>query len=107
MYCLGSDLYELNGKDSQAGLDIILSIVTCGIYFIYLQYKWGRMLDDARHRYELYPRDDAWLFVVLAIFSLSIINYCIIQSQLNEDFVPLIDTAAITANYTDENDRRN
>ncbi|MCL2699369.1 MAG: DUF4234 domain-containing protein [Defluviitaleaceae bacterium] len=107
IYTIGSELYELNDMENKAGLDIILSIVTCGIYFIYLQYKWGKMVDSARRRYDLYPRDDAWLFVILSLFSLSIINFCIIQSQINDDFAPLIDTAVTTAvHYAEEDDDR-
>jgi hypothetical protein len=74
---------------SSAGLDVILSVVTCCIYYIYLQYKWGKLVDSARRRYDLMPRDDSALFVVLAFFNLSVVNYCIIQGQLNEDLGPV------------------
>ena len=94
-YCISNDLYELNGQENNTGMDLILGIITCGIYFVYLQYKWGKMLDSARRRYDLYPRDDSWLFVILDIFGLSVVDYCIIQSQLNEDLIPLADSAPI------------
>ena len=104
LYQISSDLYELNGLPNNAGMDVILSIITCGIYFIYLQYKWGKMIDSARRRYDLYPRDDSLLFVILAIFGLSIVNYCIIQSQINDDFAPLV--RSVSSTYRDD-DRRN
>jgi len=95
IYQIGSDLYKLNNLPSNAGLDLVLSIVTCGIYFIYLQYKWGKLVDSARRRYDLIPRDDALLFVILTIFSLSIVNYCIIQGQLNEELIPAAESVPI------------
>ena len=104
MYVICTDLYNLNGQPSNAGLDIILSIVTCGIYFIYLQYKWGKMIDSARRRYDLIPRDDSLLYVLLAILGLSIVNYCIIQSQLNDDLIPAAESVPI---FMKDDDRRN
>ena len=99
IYQLGDDLYKLNDKPSSAGVDLILTIVTCSIFLIYLSYKWGKMIDSARRRYDLYPRDDALLFVILSIFGLDIINFCIIQSQLNEDLVPAAESTPIFMNH--------
>jgi len=109
IYQIGTDLYGLNNEPSNAGLDLVLCIVTCGIYFIYLQYKWGKMVDSARRRYDLIPRDDSMLFVILALCSiftgfLYIVNYCIIQSQINEDLIPAAESAPI---FTTEDDRSN
>ena len=98
LYQVCSDLYNLGDQPNTAGMDVLLSLVTCGIYFIYLQYKWGKMVDLARRKYNLVPRDDSMLFVILAIFGLSIVNYCIVQSQLNEDLIPAAASAPISMN---------
>lgn len=109
IYQIGNDLYKLNNLPSNAGIDLVLSIVTCGIYFIYLQYKWGKLIDSARRRYDLDPRDDAMLFVLLAVFNmftgfLVLVNYCIIQAQLNEELIP---AAESVPRAMIENDRSN
>lgn len=82
-YKLADDLYKVNGLKSQAGLDVILSLITCGIYYIYMFYKMGYMLRDASGGR---IADKSVLFVILALFGLSIIGHCIIQSELNNNF---------------------
>ena len=68
-----SDDYQISGV-----VAFLLSIVTCGIYGIYWNYKMGHKVDmlknDGQH---------AVLFIILAVFGLSIVNYCIMQSALN------------------------
>ncbi|MCL2406171.1 MAG: DUF4234 domain-containing protein [Defluviitaleaceae bacterium] len=83
LYQLLTSLYRLNNLPSNAGLDIVLSIVTCGIYGIYLAYKMGKLESTAHHVMGMPPRDDSILYLILTIFSLGIIVYAIIQSNLN------------------------
>lgn len=83
LYQLLQTLYRVNNQASSAALDIVLSIVTCGIWSIYLGYKMGKLESGAYRAHGLPFRDDSILYVILAIFGLSIINWAIIQSNIN------------------------
>jgi len=82
LYQLLSAHYRLNNQPSNAGMDLVLSLVTCGIYFIYLMYKLGKLESDS-YRAVGFTKDDSILYVILSIFSMSIVVYAIVQSNLN------------------------
>ena len=76
---LAPDDYTTSG-----GLAFILSIVTCNIYYIYWSYKMGvKMNDIEAQEYGATNGSNHILFLLLSIFGLSIINYCLMQSKLN------------------------
>ncbi len=83
LFCFMNDLYYLDGSDESAGKDILLGIVTCGIYYIFLWVKAARLITNIRVKNNLPETNNAILFVVLSIFGLSIINFCIIQDNIN------------------------
>jgi len=64
-------------------MDILLCFVTCGIYTIYLQYKIGKMESESLRASGLTPKDDSVLYVILSIFGLFIVNYALMQSNIN------------------------
>ena len=82
-YQLLNTLYRLNNRPSSAGLDIVLALVTCGIYAIYLGYKMGKMESGANMALGLPFKDDSVLYLILALFGLSLVNSAIIQSNIN------------------------
>ena len=63
---------------------VFLTIITCGIYYLFWSYKMGEKLDAARARSNTPAGSFAILFLVLSIFGLSIINLALIQSELNK-----------------------
>ncbi len=80
-------LYELNEAacvsnpnewNTNGGLVILLSIVTCGIYGIYWNYKMGKALSVLPG-----ASDNSTLYLVLSVLGLPIVNYCIMQSDIN------------------------
>lgn len=81
-------MYRMNGRPSTAGTDIVLGLVTCGIYFIYLYYKMGKMESEMHARNNMPPRDDSVMYVILGLFGFAIVNYAIIQANTNQ----LLDT---------------
>ena len=83
LYQLLTTLYRVNNQSSSAALDIVLSLVTCGIWTIYLGYKMGKLESGVHRAHGLPFKDDSILYVILAIFGMSIINYAIIQSNIN------------------------
>ena len=80
MYQINRAACEVNPNEwsTDGGLVILLSIVTCGIYSIYWNYKMGKA-------FRVLPgsSDNSILYLVISIIGLSIVNYCIIQSDIN------------------------
>lgn len=76
---LASEDHSVSG-----GMALLLTIVTCGIYRIYWNYKMGKLLYEAEIKREMNATDNSVLYLVLAIFGLDIVNYCIMQSELNK-----------------------
>ena len=73
-------------KDSSVsgGMAFLLTIVTCGIYKFYWNYQMGKKLCEAKDKAGLNATDNSVLYLILSIFQLDIVNYCLIQSELNE-----------------------
>lgn len=66
------------------GMVILLSIVTCGIYEIYWMYMQGKRMVTAMQNAGLQSEDRSVVYLLLSIFGLSIVNYCLIQNDLNQ-----------------------
>jgi len=84
-----NDSNEL-GDDPNAtsgGMALLLGIVTCGIYMIYWNYKMGKKIYGIQLKNNVPATDNSILFLLLSIFGLSIINYYLIQTELNK-FIP-------------------
>ena len=65
------------------GLAFLLSLVTCGLYGIYWAYLMGKAMVQAKSNNGLPADDNSILYLLLQIFGFGIINYCLIQSDLN------------------------
>lgn len=74
-----SDDHSMSG-----GVALLLTIVTCGLYGIYWAYKMGKIMMAAKEKAGLAANDNSVLYLILQIFGLGIVNYCLIQSDLNE-----------------------
>ena len=62
----------------------LLSLVTCGIYELYWMYKAGNKVNNIKRRSGMYADGNTGiLYLILSIFGLSIISWCLIQSELN------------------------
>ena len=71
-------------KNRNIVLQIVLSIVTCGIYGIYWYYKMGKTLKAAGDKNGVAIEDNSVLYLILGIFGLGIVGYCLMQSDLNK-----------------------
>ena len=71
-------------NDTSGAMVVLLSLITCGIYTIYWYYKMGNKLYEAGKRYNKNISDNSIVYLILGIFGLGIINYCILQSDLNK-----------------------
>ena len=67
------------------GMVFLLSIVTCGIYLLYWMYKAGDSLNRAKQARGMMVDSNAGImYLLLSVFGLSIVSYCLIQSELNK-----------------------
>lgn len=75
-----------NNKEYQTtgGVAFLLSLVTCGIYGIYWNYKMGKALYSAKLDANKPANDNSVLYLILSIFGLGLISYCLMQSELND-----------------------
>lgn len=68
--------YETTG-----GMAILFCIITCGVYTIYWHYKMGKALTAING-----GADNSVLYLVLSLFGLSIVNFCLMQNDINNAF---------------------
>ena len=66
------------------GTAFLLTLVTCGIYSIYWAYMMGKKMQTAGEKRGVAIADNSVLYLVLSIVGLGIVNYCLIQSDLNK-----------------------
>ena len=62
----------------------LLTLVTCGIYGIYWNYKMGKLLYTAKENVGLRAVDNSVLYLILGIVGLVLVNYSLMQSELND-----------------------
>ena len=63
----------------------LLSIVTCGIWAIYHEYKMAEAIVEAQTQHQMYPNSNLGLIsVLLAICGLTIVSMAIQSSELNK-----------------------
>lgn len=59
-------------------LVILFTILTCGIYFVYWNYKMGKAYSRVNG-----GNDNSLLFVIISLLGFSIVNYAIMQNDIN------------------------
>lgn len=70
-------------SNQSGGTVFLLTLVTCGIYGIIWFYQAGKRMFTAGQKYSIQISDNSTIYLVLMIFGLGIVNYCLIQSDLN------------------------
>lgn len=82
--------YLTNRAEATSGvLSLVLTVVTCGIYGYYWAYKMGEKIDQLKTQRGEAPSSTPILFLVLQIFGLGIVNYAIVQSEINKYAQPV------------------
>ncbi len=69
---------------TSGGMAILWTILTCGIYGIYWAYKQGEKLDYAKQSRGIPSANSGILYLLLSVFGLSIIAYCLMQNEINK-----------------------
>lgn len=82
---LTDEAKEASGNEnvSSGGVAFLLTLVTCGIYGFYWAYKMGETLSEAKRKNGLESNSNAVLYLFLQLFGLGIINYALMQNELN------------------------
>lgn len=82
MIKMNDEINSLTGDTAAAsgGMVFLLSLVTCGIYSFYWLYKMGEKCD----RLKGMNSNSNILYVLLALFGLSIVSYCLMQDTINK-----------------------
>lgn len=70
--------------NTSGGTAFLLTLITCGIYGFYWAYQMGKALTKAGNNKNVKIEDNAVLYLVLQIFGLGIVNYCLMQNDLNK-----------------------
>lgn len=81
---LTDDASRANDDPNFTGVKaFLLTLITCGIYGIYWNYKIGKEVFEANQKRGITSSDNSALYLILSILGLSIVTYCIVQSELN------------------------
>ena len=76
--------YSEDKEMSTGGMSFIFTLLTCGIYGFYWAYKMGEQLKKAGTINKVDINDNCILYLILQILGLSIVNYCIMQNDINK-----------------------
>ena len=75
----------LSGEQyASGGMSFLLTIVTFGIYGFFWSYNMGKKLMGAQQNAGMVPSDNSILYILLTVFGLQIVVYCIAQSEINK-----------------------
>ena len=83
---LNNDVKQASKDQTLAngGVAFLLTILTCGIYGYYWAYRMGKATLAARKEAGMdASSDNSVLYVVLQFFGLAIVNYALIQNDMN------------------------
>lgn len=81
---LTDDVARASGDNSiSGGKAFLFGILTCGIYYYYWAYKMGKLLQVAKAKNGKNADDNSILYLILQVFGLGIVNYCLVQNELN------------------------
>ena len=85
MIGMTDDAAHLNEDVNMKGVNaFLLTLVTCGIYSFFWAYKMGKTMNEVGNKKGVQIADNSILYLILSIFGLGIVNYCLIQSDLNK-----------------------
>ena len=76
--------YINEDRSFSGGKAFLFTLITCGIYGIYWNYKMGKTLYDGKIKRGLHASDNSILYLILGLIGLGIVNYCLMQNEINE-----------------------
>lgn len=79
------EVAKVSNDSNMSGIKAFLfSLITCGIYQLYWYYKMGKNLYLAGRQYNKNISDNSILYLLLGVFGLGIVSYCLMQLDLNK-----------------------
>ena len=69
---------EFNGAKA-----FLFTLITCGIYSFFWAYKLGKNIQIAQSKRNLPASDNSTLYIILNLFGLGIVTYCLAQNEVN------------------------
>lgn len=87
MIKLNDELNASAGKTNatSGGMVFLFTLITCGIYGFFWYYKMGENVDAIKASKGMASSNTGILYLVLGLFGLGIINYCLMQDTLNKN----------------------
>ena len=85
IYQISDEIKRFRSDPSIApGIELLLCIITGGLYSIYWYYKFGRLVFDMQQRVGTpCPSDNTIIFVLLSVFRLNVVALMLLQTELN------------------------
>ena len=82
---LTDDAKRVSGDESlpSGGVVFLLTLITCGIYGWYWAYKMGEIIKNVQEKNKVSVNDYGVLYLILQLVGLNIINYALMQNDLN------------------------
>lgn len=63
---------------------LVLTLITCGIYGFYWYYKMGKAIAQMGESKGIAISDNSLMYIILALFGFGIVNYALMQNDLNK-----------------------
>lgn len=84
MVQFSNDLATYLGKEKSGGKEILFTLITCGLYGIYWNYKKGKDMADAQEKAGIRVADNSLIYLVISILGFISIPLWVMQSDLNK-----------------------
>ena len=70
---------------TSGGMVFLFTLITCGIYGFFWYYKMGENVDAIKEKQGLASSSSGIIYLILGLFGLGIVNYCLMQDTLNKN----------------------
>lgn len=89
MVKLNDELNSAAGKTTftSGGMVVLFTLITCGIYGLFWIYKMGENVDTIKTNNGISSSNTGIIYLVLSIFGLGIVGYCLMQDTLNKNAI--------------------
>ena len=82
---LTDDANTVSGEQGTTGvMAFLFTLLTCGIYGFFWYYKMGQKIYSAGQKAGKNISDNGVLYIILGLFGLGIVNYALMQNDLNK-----------------------
>jgi len=86
---MANDIKELKGGDKPNGVvDLLLGIVTCGIYMWYCYYQYPQHIVDIQKAKDKEVNDASVVALICGVLGLGIVSLALIQNEVNKFATP-------------------